>query len=78
MTLACAACLVVGLAAGYAGGRARPRELLGNWAHDQLSSRLDDWATYPRQALLLTVFLATDTRRTVRAWRNEHTRKEPS
>lgn len=77
MIYACTACLVVGLVAGYVGGRARLRERLGNWAHDQLSFRLDDWATYPRQALLLTVFLATDTRRTVRAWRNEH-RKEPS
>lgn len=73
----CAACLVVGLVGGYAVGQARPRERLGNWAYEQLTFRLDSGASYPRQALLLTVFLATDTRRTVRAWRNEH-RKEPS
>lgn len=74
MILACAASLLVGLVAGYAGGRARPRERLSDWATDQI----DTWDTPLRQALLLTVLFATDTRRTVRAWRDEHPRKEPS
>lgn len=62
------------LAVGYLAGRIRPYAWLGDWTNDQLRFHIDRWVSRPQQAALFTLLLATDTRRTVHAWRH---RKDP-
>ncbi|MFJ3043653.1 hypothetical protein [Streptomyces tendae] len=70
---ATAAALVL-VAAGYALGRYRPYQRLGNWANWQLRFHLNRWTSRPRQAALFGLLLLTDPVRTVNAWRH---RKDP-
>lgn len=62
------------LAVGYLAGRIQPYAWLADWTNDQLRFHLDRWASRPRQAVLFALLLATDTRRTLHAWRH---RKDP-
>lgn len=62
------------LAVGYAIGRLRPYQRLGDWADWQLRFHLDRWTSRPRQAVLFGLLLVTDPVRTIDAWRH---RKDP-
>lgn len=66
--------IVVALAVGYALGRTRPYDRLADWTNWQLRFGIDRWVSRPRQVVLFTLLLLTDTRRTVHAWRH---RKDP-
>lgn len=59
---------------GYTIGRIRPYDWLADWTNDQLRFHIERWVSRPRQAVLFTLLLATDTRRTIHAWRH---RKDP-
>ncbi|MFD8899835.1 hypothetical protein [Streptomyces ardesiacus] len=60
------------LAAGYALGRYRPYQRLGDWADWQLRFHLDRWTSRPRQAVLFGLLLVTDPVHTINAWRHRN------
>lgn len=62
------------LAVGYVAGRVQPYVWLADWTNDQLRFHINRWVSRPRQIVLFTLLLLTDTRRTVHAWRH---RKDP-
>lgn len=74
MTLTHALAGLALLAVGYLIGRVRPYERLADWTNWQLRFGIDRWVSRPRQVVLFTLLLLTDTRRTVHAWRH---RKDP-
>ncbi|MFD0555353.1 hypothetical protein ACFQ0X_43845 [Streptomyces rectiviolaceus] len=76
MTLT-AVLIAVALLVGYALGRVRPYNRLGDWADWQLRFHLDRWASKPRQAALLTLLLLTDPFATVHAWRHRKDHPPP-
>lgn len=63
------------VAAGYGLGRTRPYATLADWTNWQLRFHLDWWTGRPRQAVLFTLLLLTDTRRTIHAWRHRKDRE---
>ncbi|MER6534344.1 hypothetical protein ABT215_11135 [Streptomyces sp900105755] len=65
--------VLAALVAGYVIGRVQPYTRLADWANWQLRFHIDRWqSSRPRQAVLFTLLLITDSARTIHAWRHRN------